>query len=240
MGLQMKTTLAVLLAFLLLTRVMISGTAGQKSEPQFKLVEFHLALLKKGPRWTGEETAAAVSLEREHKGFVTSLLASGKAIIAGPLNDTGEIRGVYIFRAPTAEAAKAWAESDPAVRSGHLLVEMHPWWAEDVMKKTSSTAKMSTAYLAFLRRGPKWTAEKTAETEELQKAHLANIVRLNELRKLVVAGPFGDDGTLRGMFVFRVDSLAEAETLAATDPAVKAGRLTLDLHPWVIPEDILP
>ena len=67
-----------------------------------------------------------------------------------------------------------------------------------------------------------------------------NINRLAETKKLVVAGPFGDNGTLRGIFVFKVASLAEAQALAETDPAVKAGRLALDIHPWLVPEGILP
>lgn len=217
-----------------------SIAVAQDSEPQFKLVQFHMALLKKGPNWTGRKTKKAERLDLDHQVFVLSLLESGKAIICGSLNDNGEIRGVYILRAPSADDAKAWANSDPAVASGHLLVEMHPWWSEDVMKKTASPSKMTTAYLAFLMRGPKWTPEKTSETEALQKAHIANIVRLNGLKKLVVAGPFGDDGKFAGIFVFRVDSMAEAQALAATDPAVQAGRLVLDLHPWVVPEGILP
>jgi uncharacterized protein YciI len=108
------------------------------------------------------------------------------------------------------------------------------------MKKTVTTQKMMTAYLAFLVRGEKWTPEKTPQTEAIQKAHLANINKLAEMKKLVVAGPFGDNGTLRGIFVFRVNTIEEARELAATDPAVKAGRLALQIHPWLVPEGILP
>jgi len=60
------------------------------------------------------------------------------------------------------------------------------------------------------------------------------------MKKLVVAGPFGDNGRLRGIFVFKVNSIDEARSLAATDPAVQAGRLALQIHPWTVPEGILP
>jgi len=218
----------------------IGASAQQKSEPEHKLIQFHMVLLKRGPEWTGKETAEAMRLDEQHRSFVNGLLESGKATITGSLNDSGEIRGVYIFRAPSAAEARAWADTDPAVRSGYLTVEMHPWWSEDVLKKPGASLKTETAYLAFLSHGPKWTPEKTPATEELQKAHLANIYKLAEMKKLVVAGPFGDNGNLAGIFVFRVASLDEAKELAATDPAVKAGRLMLDIHPWVVPEGILP
>jgi len=53
-----------------------------------------------------------------------------------------------------------------------------------------------------------------------------------ETGKLLLAGPFTDDANLRGMFVFKVDSLQEAKALSDADPAVKAGRLVVELHPW--------
>jgi uncharacterized protein YciI len=92
---------------------------------------------------------------------------------------------------------------------------------------------METYYMAFLYPGDKWTPEVTPATEELQKAHLANIRRLSKEGKLVLAGPFLDDGELRGIFVFRVGSLEEARALCDTDPAVKARRLRVELHPWL-------
>jgi uncharacterized protein YciI len=229
----------ILLWLILIGLINVAFTQ-QKPEPQFKLVQFQMALLKKGSKWTATNTQETAGLHQQHIAYVTSLLESGKAMIAGPLTDDGEIRGVYVFRAQSAEEARAWAEGDPAVAAGHLVAEMHPWWSEDVMKKPASPIKLETAYLGFLTRGAKWTPEQTPATEELQKAHIANIQRLAAMKKLVVAGPFGDNGNLRGIFVFRVTSLDEARQLSATDPTVQAGRLVVDLHPWMVPEGVLP
>ena len=98
--------------------------------------------------------------------------------------------------------------------------------------------EMTTYYVGFLYRGPKWTPEQTPETEALQKAHLANIQKMAEAGKLLVAGPFTDGGDLRGLYVFRVATMEEAQALAATDPAVKAGRLRLEFHPWFAAKNI--
>ena len=233
----MKTRVPAIL--LMLATLSTLGLAQQKAAPQFKLVQFYLALIKKGPKWTADENANK-QLHEQHFAYVLSLLDSGKAVAAGPITDKGDILGIFIFRAASLAEAKAWAEGDPTVAAGLKTAEVHPWWSEDVMKKAASPLKLETAYLGFLTRGAKWTAEKTPATEELQKAHLANINRLAEMKKLVVAGPFGDNGALRGIFVFRVASIDEAKTLAATDPAVQAGRLAIDLHPWIVPVGILP
>ncbi len=91
---------------------------------------------------------------------------------------------------------------------------------------------MTTYYMALLYRGPKWTAEETAETKQIQQGHMDNIVRMAGSGKLVLAGPFTDGGDLRGVFVFQSVSREEAEQLCANDPAVKAGRLRIELHPW--------
>jgi len=98
--------------------------------------------------------------------------------------------------------------------------------------------EMTTYYVGFLYKGSKWTPESTPETERLQKAHLDNILRMEREGKLVVAGPFLDNGDLRGLYVFRIASIEEAQTFANTDPAIQAGRLRLELHPWYAAKNI--
>ena len=97
---------------------------------------------------------------------------------------------------------------------------------------------MEVLFLGLLRRGPNWTARETPEVEALQEAHLANISRMTESGELIAAGPFTDEGDLRGVYIFRVGSLNEAILLTETDPAVKAGRLQFELHPWWVKKGV--
>ncbi len=69
--------------------------------------------------------------------------------------------------------------------------------------------------------------------QELQNAHLANIDRLAEEGRILVAGPFIDDKDWRGLFIFDAKSKEEVEELLKTDPMISAGWLATDIRPWV-------
>lgn len=90
---------------------------------------------------------------------------------------------------------------------------------------------MKQYVMAFLKRGPNRDQD-SATAAQLQKAHLDNIIRLAKEGKLAVAGPFMDDGDVRGIYIFNVSSVEEARQLTETDPAIQAGRLVMELHPW--------
>lgn len=90
---------------------------------------------------------------------------------------------------------------------------------------------MKTYVMAYLKRGPNRNQD-SATAAGLQRAHLDNIKRMANEGKLVLAGPFLDDGDVRGIYIFNVQTVEEAEALTSTDPAIQAGRLTMELHPW--------
>ena len=99
---------------------------------------------------------------------------------------------------------------------------------------------MGQVFLVLLRKGPAWTAERTDATRALQEAHMANINKMWEEKKLVIAGPMGDDGDTRGVFVFAAKDKTEARAFAESDPAVKAGRLVPEIHSWWVEKRALP
>ncbi|MGH9692492.1 MAG: YciI family protein [Bryobacteraceae bacterium] len=89
---------------------------------------------------------------------------------------------------------------------------------------------MKNYVIAFLKSGP--TKLSGEEAEQLQNAHLKNLMRLADEGKLVVAGPFRDEGEVRGIFILNVETVEEARKLTESDPAVQRGTLQFELRPW--------
>lgn len=85
--------------------------------------------------------------------------------------------------------------------------------------------------MAFLKKGPNRDLD-SAKAAELQMAHMKNIGRMADEGKLILAGPFFGDGDLRGIYIFAVESVEEAEALTNSDPAIQAGSLVMELQEW--------
>lgn len=122
-------------------------------------------------------------------------------------------------------AAAAGAEEPGAAKSA--------FDAELAKKLGADERGMKTYVLCILKTGPK-DAEVTGDArKEVFAGHFANIGRLADEGKLVVAGPFGkNDKAYRGLYIFNVATVEEAETLVVLDPAVKAGVFVYELTPW--------
>lgn len=104
---------------------------------------------------------------------------------------------------------------------------------DSTLAKSLSADKygMKKYVIAFLKSGSIKITDSN-ERAALQMAHLKNIQRLADEGKLIIAGPFLDNQEIRGIFIFNVETLEEAKTLTETDPAIKAGTLVMELHPW--------
>lgn len=90
---------------------------------------------------------------------------------------------------------------------------------------------MKQFIMAFLKSGKNVISDK-AEKDRLQSEHMKNINKMAEDGKLVIAGPFMDNQSIKGIYIFDVRTLEEARELTSTDPAIIAGVLEMELHPW--------
>ncbi|MEM6517568.1 MAG: hypothetical protein AAF688_15405 [Bacteroidota bacterium] len=100
-----------------------------------------------------------------------------------------------------------------------------------VDEKTQDTILMQQYYLAFLKRGEN-TSQNKESLDSLQTLHLEHLSKMYELGFADISGPFGDDGDIRGITIYNVPTLKMADSLANSDPMVKAGRLEIEIHPW--------
>jgi uncharacterized protein YciI len=102
----------------------------------------------------------------------------------------------------------------------------------DLVKKYGADAYGMKQYvMAFLKKGTNESID-SIERSKLQRAHLDNITTMAKEGKLVLAGPFLDNGELRGIYIFNVTTVAEAEALTNSDPSIQAGVLAMELKPW--------
>ena len=92
---------------------------------------------------------------------------------------------------------------------------------------------MKNYVLVILKTGPKDAEFKGKERDDIFAGHMANIGRLAEAGKLVVAGPFmKNDKGYRGLYIFNAKTIEEAQQIVDTDPAVKSGILIPDMTLW--------
>ncbi|MBK9096641.1 MAG: hypothetical protein IPM14_00695 [bacterium] len=99
-------------------------------------------------------------------------------------------------------------------------------------ENNSETPKLKQYYFVMLVKGPHRDDIDSLSLVKIQEGHMANINKMAESGKLQIAGPFGDDGNWRGIFIFDVATEEEVRELLKDDPAIQAGRLAYEIHPW--------
>ena len=76
-----------------------------------------------------------------------------------------------------------------------------------------------------------------AELDRIQREHLEYHARLRAAGQVVTNGPVDEqpDPSLRGLAFYRTGSLERSRQLAEDDPAVRAGRLAVEIMTWYCP-----
>lgn len=125
-----------------------------------------------------------------------------------------------------------------------MLCMVSPLWAQNADTTSTplqpetfqtqwndSTIIMQKYFVVFLKAGPE-RGQSKEESEKIQQAHLDYLSEVYQAGHTSITGPFADDGDIRGIVVYNTATLQQARELAEQDPAVKAGRLEVEVHPW--------
>jgi uncharacterized protein YciI len=90
-----------------------------------------LLLLKDKPDTALPENERPLWMQK-HLAYIRSQVEAGKFVLVGPVTEESRIRGIAVIKADSMEGALQIASGDPLVRSGHLVVEVHPIMLEDL------------------------------------------------------------------------------------------------------------
>jgi len=126
---------------------------------------------------------------------------------------------VFLILAATAMTAEAQEADSTAVPETFI----YEWAGEEMT--------MQKYFIVFLKSGPE-RSQNSEEAARLQQQHLQYLGNLYEEGMIVLNGPTGDDGDIRGFSVYSTATIEEAERLASSDPMVQAGRLEVEVKPW--------
>lgn len=130
-------TLFLPLLFVLISAPVFAQEADSTAQPEtfdyewagenYTMQKYFIVFLKSGPERSQSEEEA-MKLQQQHLAYLGGLYEEGIINLNGPSGGEGDIRGFSVYNVATIEQAKEYAENDPMVKAGRLVVEVHPWW----------------------------------------------------------------------------------------------------------------
>ncbi len=219
--------------------------------PAAESVRYRLGVLRRGPTWTPDRNAHTDSIQAGHMANIHRMADAGALVSAGPFEDDGDLRGIFVWR-PGTEHIDSLLAGDPAIASERLVCELHDWLApaglgDDYRVRAAEIARtgvgqrdsMVTFPFALLRRGPRYDSTPSPSVLKLIARHQRYADRLRASGQLIFAGGIEGTGELRGLLIFKGDRKAIERALRG-DPAVRAGRLVPQVLTWWTTYGTLP
>ena len=104
---------------------------------QYGMKHYVMAFLKTGPNQI-TDSIKRIEMQKAHLKNIIRLANEGKLIVAGPFLDDQPIEGIFIFNIESIEEAKALTNTDPAIQSGELVMELRPWYGSAALVEVAA------------------------------------------------------------------------------------------------------
>jgi uncharacterized protein YciI len=95
--------------------------------PVYEMKQYWLVLLYRGATHN-QDSIASARIQQAHINNIDRLAAEGKIIMAGPIGDRGDLRGIFIMDGKDSTEIASHIKIDSAIVTGRLRFEIHPWW----------------------------------------------------------------------------------------------------------------
>ena len=180
----------------------------------------------------------------QHLVYLKKLKDSNNLILAGTtLNEFCEI---IIIKCDDRKQAEEIVENDPYTKKNIFPVSLYDFRASLVLNEPVAevdTEKgfdinviyetITNHYFGTVTPRPTFINDATEEENNIMGIHFQYLKERYEKKKLFLAGPILAEGTF-GVSVFVAESLDEANQFLRQDPAVMAGIMKSEVHPFRI------
>ena len=204
---------------------------------------YQLGILRQGPQWTNERSAAEESLQAGHLRNMKRMYDQGLMIAAGPFLRSHDMRGLFVFGSATMAEVEREVQQDPRIQAGRLSLDLYTWEAPagigEPYRRRAALGRpdsLRILHLGLARRGPSWRDD---EASAIQSEHEHALRHMIASGDLMAAGPVRASPDLISVMIFKSDSAA-TRRLLERDPAVQAGQLSIELHPWATAYGAMP
>ena len=109
----------------------------------------------------------------------------------------------------------------------------NPNYDEELAKELKADDYGMKSYIFVVLKTDSAKIEDKAVRDSCFAGHFSNMKKLGEEKKLVLAGPYGNnDNNYRGPFIFDVASKEEAQELMKGDPTISMGIIEFEMYDW--------
>jgi uncharacterized protein YciI len=179
-------------------------------------------------------------MQKEHVDSLGALGRQGRGLAAGPLGDDGFIRGIVVLSLTNASEIKDCFQPDPFVQSDILAVEAYRWLTDATrFQKPLEPFKLAKHTLVVVKKGASYEALRDPLTTVTMLSLMPSLRSWADTGDLAVSGPLVDAGDLVGILLFIPENGETIRAALDADPAVKAGRLKVEVHPQFMGAGVL-
>ncbi len=100
----------------------------------YGMKQYVFVILKKGEQ-RNQSKEEIERIQQGHMYNIQYLSSTGKMVLAGPMMDDEDTRGIFILDVQNMEEAEQLISVDPAITSGRLKAEFFSWYGSAALKK---------------------------------------------------------------------------------------------------------
>ena len=100
-----------------------------EGDTTYIMKKYYLVLLLANPDKEPLDSTTVANIQQAHLDNINRLAKMGKIVMAGPMGEDADLRGIFIMDCDSKEEAIALCETDPAISKERLHYEVHSWWA---------------------------------------------------------------------------------------------------------------